>query len=179
MLSRNNNGKNINAIIKQLDILEEKIEYYDLRKINIAHVMLARRQAKRDPGNAFSSNDRVPYCFIEIPKNKSKNILQGDRIETPKFIQDNDKRLDYLYYIQKQMKKPIKQLFEQIIPTKYKTLFDEIERIGKNRKLGQSEITNYLSVAVNNIKKISILDSDSDEDMFIQKKKRVRRKKRK
>ena len=77
------------------------------------------------------------------------------------------------------MKKPIKQLFEQIIPTKYKTLFDEIERIGKNRKLGQSEITNYLSVAVNNIKKISILDSDSDEDMFIQKKKRVRRKKRK
>ena len=77
MLSRNNNGININAIIKQLDLLEEKIEYYDLRKINIAHVMLARRQAKRDPGNAFSPNDRVPYCFIEIPKNKLA-ITVGD-----------------------------------------------------------------------------------------------------
>ena len=30
------------------------------------HVMLAQRQKQRDPGNAFQSNERVPYCFIQI-----------------------------------------------------------------------------------------------------------------
>lgn len=110
-------------------------------KVHIAHVMLAERVKLRDPGNAFQSNDRVPYCFIEIDE-KKQNILQGDRVETPEYIKDNNLKLDYLYYIEKQLEKPIIQLYELLIPNS-KILFNDIKRIGKNRKNGNNVITSF------------------------------------
>ena len=50
------------------------------------HVMLAQRQKARDPGNAFQTNERVPYCFIQV-KGSQKGLLQGDLVETPQFIE--------------------------------------------------------------------------------------------
>ena len=163
----------------QLNILKERIQYYDMRKVNIAHVMLAVRQLYRDPGNAFASNDRVPYCFIERLDVKEKDLLQGDRIETPAFITKNDLRIDYLYYIERQLEKPIMQLFEQVDP-RAAMLFRNIRRIGKNRKSGQSEITKFFGgnpVGTKKKKKVKIeIDSDSDSDIEIPVKRRRKKK---
>jgi DNA polymerase elongation subunit (family B) len=113
--------------MKMINTLNEKVVYYELRKVNIAHVMLALRQKQRDPGNAFASNDRVPYCFVEVEGNQ-KNLLQGDRIETPAYITKENIPLDYLYYIERQLEKPIMQLFEQVDP-RAAQLFKDIKRI--------------------------------------------------
>jgi DNA polymerase elongation subunit (family B) len=164
---------------RQFNLLNEKIQYYDMRKVNIAHVMLALRQLYRDPGNAFASNDRVPYCFIERLDVPEKGLLQGDRIETPRFITENNLRIDYLYYIERQLEKPIMQLFEQVDP-RAAQLFANIRRIGKNRKSGQSEITIFFggnTIGTKKKKKIKIeIESDSDSDIEIPVKRRRKKK---
>ncbi len=116
-------------LLKELDDLE-------MRKINQPHVMLAKRVKKRNPGNAFQSNDRVPYCYIQ---KKGKNLLQGDRVETPFYIDEKNLKLDYMYYIEKQLEKPVTQLFEHIVKD-YEKLFDKIKKLGKNKKNNQKSI---------------------------------------
>ena len=69
----------------------------------IAHHVLALRQAARDPGNQFQMNDRVPFVHIINPK----ATLQGDKIETVDFIKKNNLQLDYQHYIGKLLVKPL------------------------------------------------------------------------
>jgi DNA polymerase elongation subunit (family B) len=71
----------------------------------IAHKVLADRIAERDPGNAPRPGDRVPYVYIN---NTDPKASQGDRIELPEVAGDN---IDYRYYVDHQMLKPIAQLF--------------------------------------------------------------------
>lgn len=77
---------------------------------NVAHVMLANRQAQRDPGNRFETNDRIPFIYFYSPAHNSKT-LQGDRIETPEYMEKYSYTIDYCYYIDKQLKKPLGQIF--------------------------------------------------------------------
>ena len=76
----------------------------------IAHCVLANRISERDPGNKPKSGDRIKYLYI-IPSNKEKNLLMGNRIETPEFIISNNINIDYTYYITNQLMNPITQLF--------------------------------------------------------------------
>ena len=62
--------------------------------------------------NPFEPNDRVPYAFIV--NKSSSDLLQGDRIETPTFIQQNHLQLDYRMYITNQIIKPVSQIFELV-----------------------------------------------------------------
>lgn len=78
----------------------------------ISHKVLADRIAARDPGNKPSSGDRIPYAYIVVSDKKAK---QGDRIETPAFIQEHGLKLDYSHYITNQIMKPILQLFALVI----------------------------------------------------------------
>jgi len=85
----------------------------------IAHNVLAMRQAQRDPGNKFSSNDRVPYVYIvptrETPKTgqgKTAKYKQGDIIETPQFIIDNKLKINYALYLTNQIQVPVSQIFK-------------------------------------------------------------------
>lgn len=95
--------------------LEELIVTKTLRgfyknPLQIAHKVLADRMRKRDPGNAPQSNDRVPYVYIQV-KDKKGKILQGDKIEDPKYIIDNNLTPDYGHYITNQIMKPCLQLY--------------------------------------------------------------------
>ncbi len=73
----------------------------------IAHKVLADRIGVRDPGNKPAVNDRIQYIYI---KNKEAK-LQGEKIETPEFIAENDLEPDYLHYITNQIMKPVLQLY--------------------------------------------------------------------
>lgn len=77
----------------------------------IAHKVLADRMKKRDPGNAPQSNDRVPYIYIQLKDNNKKNTLQGNKIEDPKYIIENNITPDYGHYITNQIMKPCLQLY--------------------------------------------------------------------
>lgn len=110
------------------------------------HCMLAKRVQKRDPGNAFKINERIPYCFIEIKKNSSNNAsqLQGDMVETPEYIKQHHLKLNFGYYIQKQLMIPILQLFE-IVNKKQeaKTIFQNYLRKYNNKKNGLQPINKF------------------------------------
>ena len=77
----------------------------------IPHKMLADRIAARDPGNAPRPGDRIPYVFIKCA---DPNAGQKDRIELPEVAGDN---IDYKYYIEKQMLKPVAQLMAMELET--------------------------------------------------------------
>ena len=106
----------------------------------IAHKVLADRMKKRDPGSAPQANDRVPYVYIQIKEEKGKKLLQGDKIEDPKFIREKNLTPDYGHYITNQIMKPCLQLYSMILENidgykhkndkkywdkKYKTLMEE------------------------------------------------------
>jgi hypothetical protein len=83
-----------------------KASYKDPSKI--AHKVLADRIGARDPGNRPCVNERIPFVYI---KTNNPNSLQGDRIENPEYIVENNLTPDYLHYITNQIMKPILQLY--------------------------------------------------------------------
>jgi DNA polymerase elongation subunit (family B) len=83
-----------------------KASYKDPSKI--AHKVLADRIGARDPGNRPCVNERIPFVYI---KTNNPNSLQGDRIENPEYIVENNLTPDYLHYITNQIMKPIIQLY--------------------------------------------------------------------
>jgi DNA polymerase elongation subunit (family B) len=85
-----------------------KAEYKDPTKI--AHKVLADRMAQRDPGNKPMANDRIPFVYIRPPPGVEVK-LQGDRIEHPEFIKENNITPDYRFYITNQLINPITQLY--------------------------------------------------------------------
>jgi len=78
----------------------------------IAHKVLADRITSRDPGNKPSSGDRIPFVYIH---NANKKALQGEKIETPTFIIENNLKIDYSFYITNQIMKPVQQLFALVL----------------------------------------------------------------
>ncbi len=82
----------------------------------VAHKVLADRIGLREPGNKPTSGDRVPFVYIVTkPPAKGKKVLQGDKIETPSFIKENNLQIDYSFYITNQIMKPLLQLFGLVI----------------------------------------------------------------
>ena len=131
----------------------------------IAHKVLADRIAARDPGNAPTSSQRIGYVYIATPKGQPEPTLQGDKIETPAFIQANKLTPDYSYYIERQISKPVAQVFalvleslpgfkksmippgltdEKLVVKRQKIaeqlLFGEILSNWKNKQTGQTDI---------------------------------------
>jgi DNA polymerase delta subunit 1 len=81
----------------------------------IAHKVLADRIGERDPGNKPKPNDRLGFVYINKPVNPGKNLLQGERIETPEFIRRNKLQPDYEFYITNQIMKPILQVLAIVV----------------------------------------------------------------
>lgn len=74
----------------------------------IAHKVLADRIAERDPGNKPKPGDRMKFVYFV---NNNKKALQGEKIETPEYILENNLKIDYTFYITNQLMKPLQQLF--------------------------------------------------------------------
>ena len=110
----------LNKLSKGDYSLEELIVTKTLRAhyknpLQIAHKVLADRMKERDPGSAPQSNDRVPYVYVQLKEEKGKKLLQGDKIEDPKYIRENNLIPDYGHYITNQIMKPCLQLYSMIL----------------------------------------------------------------
>jgi DNA polymerase elongation subunit (family B) len=79
-----------------------------------AHKILADRVADRDPGNKFSSSDRVPYVYVD---KRPKPKLQGHRIETPQYVREHKLPVDYAHYLTDQIANPVGQLYALALET--------------------------------------------------------------
>ena len=123
--------------------LKLKESYKDWTKI--AHVVLSERIGIRDPGNKPQSGDRIEYAIIKIP-NKTKETLQGDIIETPKFIKEQKLTLDYLFYMTNQIMNPSLQFLNLAIKEAQKDIFDKYIFIDKIQEIIKEklELCNYI-----------------------------------
>jgi len=90
----------------------------------VVHKVLADRMEERDPGNKPQSNDRIPFIYIDIGARQVK--LQGERVEHPDFIRENKLDPDYAFYIEKQISKPISQIYALVLESLpgYKHIMD-------------------------------------------------------
>lgn len=95
---------------------------------SIAHKVLADRIGEREPGNKPGPGDRIPFVHIAVPN--GKKLLQGQKIETPTFIVENNLPIDYSYYIANQIMKPVQQLFGLVL----EQLWTMQNKLGKIRK---------------------------------------------
>lgn len=108
---------NLNKLVNKKIPIEKLIITKALRSgyknpQQIAHKVLADRMGKRDPGNKPGPGDRIPFAYILTNNAKS---LQGDKIEHPNFIRENNLKLNYSFYITNQIMKPIQQLFSLVL----------------------------------------------------------------
>jgi DNA polymerase elongation subunit (family B) len=104
-----------NVPIEKLIITKSLRSFYKNPQ-GVAHKVLADRIGQREPGNKPTSGDRIAFVYI-VTKNpgKGKKVLQGDRIETPSFIKENNLQIDYSFYITNQIMKPLLQLFGLVL----------------------------------------------------------------
>jgi DNA polymerase delta subunit 1 len=134
--------------IKDLIITKSlRANYKDPSKI--AHKVLADRIGARDPGNRPGSNERIPFVYIKTggagAGAAAVPSLQGDRIEHPDYIEQNNLVPDYLHYITNQIMKPILQLYALCLNrlpgyVKNETYWSEVEKVLLEKPMYQSEI---------------------------------------
>jgi DNA polymerase elongation subunit (family B) len=124
---------------KEKLIISKSLNSFYKNPQQIAHKVLADRITSRDPGNKPNSGDRIPFIYIV---SKNKNSLQGERIETPSFIDENKLKIDYSFYITNQIMKPVLQLFSLVIEDIWRSQ-NKLIKINKFKKEVESIKTKY------------------------------------
>jgi len=111
---------------------------------SIASWVLAQRMKERDPGNYPKAGSRMYYVFVENPKAK-KNV---DRVEDPTFVQENpDKcKIDTLFYLDKQIIKPLTSLMELVVDNPH-NIYKDIRIEMENKKHGRRPITDFFKIS--------------------------------
>lgn len=134
-------GPALNKKERDLEERKDKKDRYYAERSRIVHAVLADRIADRDYGNKPQSNDRIAYVYRVV---KGDVELQGDRVETPEYILENNLQIDYLFYITNQIMKPAVQFLELLIEDPEK-IFEEYIIREENRRKGQKTIKSYCS----------------------------------
>ncbi|XP_072396309.1 DNA polymerase delta catalytic subunit [Diabrotica undecimpunctata] len=98
-----------NVDISQLVITKEltKSDYAAKQ----AHVELAKKITKRDPGNAPKLGDRIPYVIVA----GTKNAKAFEKAEDPIYVLENNIPIDSKYYLENQLSKPLVRIFQPIL----------------------------------------------------------------
>lgn len=117
-------------------IITKTLRSYYKQPDSIAHNVLAQRIGKRDPGNKPRGNDRIAYAYIRVA---NEDCLQGDRIETPEFIKENNLKLDYRFYLERQIMKPVSQILDLMIDNSTQ-IFEKLIMDYDNRLTGVQKI---------------------------------------
>ena len=89
--------------------LSKNIEEYDTKKALPSHVQLAKRMRER--GQNAETGSRIEFLFTTIGRLDPK-FNQGDKVESLEYFEKFlfHMRIDYLYYLEKQMSTPIDEL---------------------------------------------------------------------
>lgn len=110
---------------------------------SIAHKVLADRMGIRDPGTKPKPGDRMKFAFIK--KEKTKGMLQGECIEDPSFIKENNLKIDYDHYITNQLLKPIQQVLEIVL--------DDIKGFQERKSIHQEALMKFKELAPDKFEK--------------------------
>jgi DNA polymerase delta subunit 1 len=112
-LLQNNIDVSLLVVSKALTKTEENYENKQ------AHVALAEKLRKRDPGTAPSLGDRVPYVIITGRKGEPAY----SRAEDPLYVLEHNVPIDNNYYLENMLRKPLERIFEPVMQNSVKSLF--------------------------------------------------------
>ena len=90
---------------------------WDDVECSIGHVKLCQKIKARDSGNAPLVNERMPSIVVYVENKFGQKLLQGDIIEHPDYVKDNNLEVDYLFYLTNQIMNPAVQFLEHLIKT--------------------------------------------------------------
>ena len=88
---------------------------YMYRVVDDSPIITGYKKASKRIEDGTYKNGKPKYKTIQVkgsPKFKKRNILQGDRIEHPDYIRENNIPIDYSFYISNQIMNPIKQVLD-------------------------------------------------------------------
>uniref|UniRef100_A0A914MF01 DNA polymerase n=1 Tax=Meloidogyne incognita TaxID=6306 RepID=A0A914MF01_MELIC len=107
-----------------------------------AHVELAERMRKRDPGSAPRLGDRVPYVII----NKGANVPAYEKAEDPIWVLKNNIPIDTTYYLEHQLVKPMARIFDPLLDNRAEQIFTSGDHTKKKTmvKLKSGLMAGYL-----------------------------------
>ncbi len=126
--------------LSQLTITKSLRAEYSEKNALPAHKMLAERIAARDPGNAPASGDRIGFVYIKPPVGQLASKLQGERVETPQYILENNLKPDPEYYIEHQLMNPLSQLFGLMLEHLPGFVAPQTWASDPDKRIGQREI---------------------------------------
>ena len=110
---------------------------------NLPHVRLAERMRQRDPASAPVSGDRIRFVFTEDAKNALKPTTPlYERCEDPQFVEENKLKIDRLYYLEQQLRKPLCQFFGLLVDNP-DAIFDEALADYKRKRSGIRDIRSF------------------------------------
>jgi len=98
------------------EIKENKVKTGDFETIeeipSMAHVALVEKMRTRDQNSAPKPGDRVPFVYVDIGDPKA---LSWKKTEDPQFAMENNIPIDPLYYLDHQLKNPLKTIFDILL----------------------------------------------------------------
>jgi len=79
---------------------------------SVAHYQLVEKMKLRDPNSAPKPGDRVPFVYVDIGDPKA---LSWKKVEDPAYVMDKGIPIDTLYYLEHQLKNPLKTIFDILL----------------------------------------------------------------
>jgi DNA polymerase elongation subunit (family B) len=91
-------------------------------KTRVPHVEVRDKIKKRSPGSEPQQGDRVAFLITKVPG------LLCDKAEDPSWVVDNKIPLDYVYYFEHQLVKPVCDLLEPLVGANpFRTIFKSVD----------------------------------------------------
>ena len=98
----------------------------------------------------------------------TNKLLQGDTIDHPQYIVENDLKIDYKYYLEHQIEKPVFQIFELVMKNPEK-IIEDLKRNMNNAKSGNQSIMTWFKA----VDKANGVVSKSDNKTTEKEKKKI------
>jgi len=132
--------------IKKL-IISKNLRNDYARPETIAHYQLVEKMKLRDLNSAPKPGDRVPFVYVDIGDPKA---LSWKKVEDPLYVEENNVPIDKLYYLEHQLKNPLKTIFDILLgEMQCNELFNRPSLI-KAKKEEQASIHNAKRIKENN-----------------------------
>jgi DNA polymerase delta subunit 1 len=113
----------------------------------IAHYQLVEKMKLRDLNGAPKPGDRVPFVYVDI---KNPKALSVEKVEDPVYAEQNGVPIDALYYLEHQLKNPLKTIFDILLgELKCEEMFNRPSLI-KAKKKEKEEIHTAKRIKENN-----------------------------
>jgi DNA polymerase elongation subunit (family B) len=83
-------------------------------KVKMPHVEVVKKMRERNPGSEPQIGSRVPFVVAKTKKGLDKLF---EKAEDPEWVKEKRIPLDYEYYFEHQLKKPVEDLLEPLVDT--------------------------------------------------------------